>query len=344
MVIYLITNKVNGKKYVGQHCGDSESRWKQHLRESLNLSNNKPLYSAMRKYGLDNFTYKVLEEIPFEKGQKELDLREIYHIHNQNSYIGTGDGYNLTLGGGGSMRAFCKTTETKEDKYDWGQYDKEGNLVKVWGSALEAAESLSINEFRHMFHSADWHIGKGKHGKTSGGFMWYKLANGEQFPEKITPLSELPKEKAKKLRKLTIPKSSTSDEFEIAQYDVTGVLQHVFPNNMRVPQKELGIPYPAIMNSILGKNIFGYGFIWKRFKKGDSPKRIQTPQELSGINVDHSLFYDTPIIHISPNKSSVEYNSINDIPKIPFMKKIEIYLDISKGLDNSNYFFKNPTS
>ncbi len=339
MIIYLITNKVNGKKYVGQHCGDSENRWRQHLRESLNLSNNKPLYSSMRKYGLDNFSYEVLEEIPFESGQRELDLREIFHIHNQNSYIGNGHGYNLTLGGGGSMRAFCKTTETREDTYDWGQYDKDGNLIKIWDNALDAAKELGINEFRHMYHASDWHIGKGKHGKSSGGFMWYKLKNNEEFPKKITPLKDLPKEKAKKLRKLNIPKSSTSNDFEIAQYDVTGVLQNVFPNNMRVPQKLLNIPYPAIMNSILGKNLFGYGYIWRRFRKGESPKRIETPQELSGINVDHNLFYDEPVVKLSDNKKVEDHKSINDIPQIPFMKKIEIYSDL-KNNKKINYQFK----
>lgn len=349
MIIYLIENKVNGKKYVGQHCGDGESRWKQHLKESLNLSNNRPLYSAMRKYGLENFIYTILEEIPFEKGQKELDLREIFHIHNQNSYISNGNGYNLTLGGGGSMRAYCKTTETRDDKYNWGQYNKDGTLIKVWDTALEAAESLNINEFRHMYHAADWHIGKGKHGKTSGGFMWFKLENGEEFPPKITPYNQLGVKKSKKLRKLVIPKSSTSSDYEIAQYDVNGDLQNVFPNNMRIPQKELNIPYPSIMNSILGKTLFGYGFIWRRFKKGMSPDKIQTPQELSGIEIDHNIFYDEPIIKLNNDKITSNYDSINDIPNIPFMKKIELYNDLmnnkkSSYLFKKDYDLRNPTS
>jgi group I intron endonuclease len=329
MIIYYIKNNVNGKGYVGQHCGDKDSRWKQHLREALQVENPKPLYAAIRKYGIDNFTYSVLEEIPLSVGKKELDLREIYWIHNKNTYIVNGHGYNLTLGGGGQISAFCKTTETRDDQYNWGQYDKEGNLVKIWDTALEAAKALGINEFRHIYHAADWHIGKGKHGKTSGGFMWFKLKNGETFPNKITSFKELGKEKAKKLRKLTIPGSSTSTENEIAQYDVNGELVNVWPNNMRIPQKQLSIPYPAIMNSILGKSIFGYGYIWRRFRKGESPKKIETPQTLSGIGIEHNLFYDEKVVKLNLNNNQVlkKYDSINDIP-IPFMSKIDVYQSI----------------
>jgi group I intron endonuclease len=78
MIIYLITNTVNGKKYVGQHCGTTDSRWKQHLAAALKLEDPKPLYSAFRKYGVDNFTYEVLETLPKDANEELLDEREIY--------------------------------------------------------------------------------------------------------------------------------------------------------------------------------------------------------------------------------------------------------------------------
>jgi hypothetical protein len=342
MVIYYIKNLVNGKGYVGQHCGDADSRWRQHLREALQVENPRPLYAAMRKYGLQNFEYEVLEQIPLELGQKELDLREIYWIHNKNTYILNGHGYNLTLGGGGNLSAFCKTTEVGKDKFNWGQYDREGNLIKVWSTALEAAKELKINEFRHIYHAADWHIGKGKHGKTAGGFMWYKLPNDQEFPQKIKAFSELGTKKAAHLRKLTIPGSSTSSDFEIAQYDVNGDLVNVWPNNMRIPQKQLGIPYPAIMNSIKGKIIFGYGYIWRRFRKGETPNRISPPQTLTGVNLEHNLFYDTPILKLNLSDGSIlqEFKSINDIPG-PFMNKVEVYDKVTNGKSEEWVFQKD---
>ena len=73
MIIYLITNTVNGKKYVGQHCGTTDSRWKQHLQAALKLEDPKPLYASMRKYGIENFKYEVLEVLG-----KDADGNDLY--------------------------------------------------------------------------------------------------------------------------------------------------------------------------------------------------------------------------------------------------------------------------
>ena len=71
--IYLITNKVNGKKYVGQSI-DIEERWKDHIWASK--KSKLLIYRAMRKYGIDNFDFSILEECSIDK----LDEREIYWI------------------------------------------------------------------------------------------------------------------------------------------------------------------------------------------------------------------------------------------------------------------------
>ena len=92
--IYKITNKINGKVYIGQSV-DIERRWKEHRQRPFN-SNSKqyesPLYRAIRKHGLDNFTFQVVEEgLP-----SELNDKETYWINYYDSYS---NGYNLTLGG-----------------------------------------------------------------------------------------------------------------------------------------------------------------------------------------------------------------------------------------------------
>ena len=92
--IYKITNKVNGKVYIGQSV-DIERRWKEHRQRPFNSNSqqyNSPLYRAIRKHGLDNFIFQVIEEgLP-----SELNDKEIYWINYYNSYL---NGYNLTLGG-----------------------------------------------------------------------------------------------------------------------------------------------------------------------------------------------------------------------------------------------------
>lgn len=54
MEIYLITNLINGKQYVGQTIYTAEQRFKQHLRGDLYID------KAIRKYGVENFKLEVL--------------------------------------------------------------------------------------------------------------------------------------------------------------------------------------------------------------------------------------------------------------------------------------------
>lgn len=96
--IYKITNLINQKAYIGQSI-NILVRWRRHKTEMNNLDNSYPLYRAMRKYGLNNFSFTILEECPKE----ELNERERYWIKTYDTYY---NGYNLTSGGqtgGGSI-------------------------------------------------------------------------------------------------------------------------------------------------------------------------------------------------------------------------------------------------
>ena len=91
--IYKITNTVNNKVYIGKTELSIEKRFKEHCRDSQKIRYEKrPLYSAMRKYGIENFTIEKIEETnnPIE--------RECYWIDYFNSFK---NGYNATLGGDG---------------------------------------------------------------------------------------------------------------------------------------------------------------------------------------------------------------------------------------------------
>jgi len=75
--IYKIENLINGKCYVGQSV-DIKKRWKQHKRTYYNSNLNKynyPLYNSMRKHGIDNFEFSVLETVHFAD---DLTRREMY--------------------------------------------------------------------------------------------------------------------------------------------------------------------------------------------------------------------------------------------------------------------------
>ena len=48
--IYLITNLINGKQYVGQTKRSVKDRYAEHIQEALNTDKNLHLYNSMRKY------------------------------------------------------------------------------------------------------------------------------------------------------------------------------------------------------------------------------------------------------------------------------------------------------
>ena len=91
--IYLITNLVNGKQYVGQSIGIAH-RWIEHK----NSKENYPISKAIRKYGKDNFKFEIIENcLP-----KDLDEKEKYYIKKYNTI--TPNGYNITYGGNQGLK------------------------------------------------------------------------------------------------------------------------------------------------------------------------------------------------------------------------------------------------
>ena len=96
--IYKITNKINNKAYIGQSI-DIENRWRQHKLCSFietKTEYNSPIHQAIRKYGLENFSFEVLEECEPE----QLNEREIYWIDYYQTFpVSSGKGYNQTIGG-----------------------------------------------------------------------------------------------------------------------------------------------------------------------------------------------------------------------------------------------------
>lgn len=88
--IYKIQNLINGKIYIGQSV-HIQTRFNQHKNEAKN-GNTRPLYNAIRKYGIENFSFEIIEECSKEM----LNEREIYWIKKYDSFH---NGYNLTPGG-----------------------------------------------------------------------------------------------------------------------------------------------------------------------------------------------------------------------------------------------------
>ena len=91
-IVYKITNTINDKVYIGI-TDNLERRWHEHKKEAKsNL--NRPLYHAMNKYGIDQFT---ITPICSTLTREDLGTLEQRLIKEHNTM--TPNGYNLTSGG-----------------------------------------------------------------------------------------------------------------------------------------------------------------------------------------------------------------------------------------------------
>ena len=90
--IYKITNLVTGDAYIGQSI-QIEERFKEHQNPSnWNREVNKKLYKAFIDFGLNNFSFEIIEECK----EDELNEKERYWIKYYNTYPNQ---YNMTAGG-----------------------------------------------------------------------------------------------------------------------------------------------------------------------------------------------------------------------------------------------------
>lgn len=96
--IYKIQNIINHKLYIGKTLYTIQRRWKQHQNNSKKeYLKHIPLYAAIRKYGLENFTISIVEEV---HDPKILSDRQQFWIEQYNTYF---NGYNATKGGDGFL-------------------------------------------------------------------------------------------------------------------------------------------------------------------------------------------------------------------------------------------------
>lgn len=91
--IYKVTNLLNQKIYIGKTMSTVEKRWKEHIKDAQRFP-ERPLYRAMLKYGVENFSIEEIEECSHET----VNERETHWIEVLSSFR---KGYNATLGGDG---------------------------------------------------------------------------------------------------------------------------------------------------------------------------------------------------------------------------------------------------
>ena len=141
--VYKITNKINNKCYIGSSIR-TEKRWRQHINASNNPNSphyNYPLYQAFRKYGLQNFSFKVIKD-DFNSIQEMTDYEKEMIIFF-NSYK---NGYNQTLqtdrinNATENLKKYIQKTCQKCAKVD-----KFENILEIYDSYHDAARKNQMD-------------------------------------------------------------------------------------------------------------------------------------------------------------------------------------------------------
>ena len=131
--IYKIENLINHKIYIGQTTKERPTdRFSQHrylARHPEQETSISYLHRAMNKYGVDNFSFEIIEEIE----DSSLNEREQYWIREKKSL--TPNGYNMTVGGEGTLG--YSRTQSKEEKMKRSKSAK-----KFYENNPEAIEKL----------------------------------------------------------------------------------------------------------------------------------------------------------------------------------------------------------
>lgn len=135
-MIYLITNRYTGDRYIGKTSRTIESRWYQHVKNA-EYGLDTFLYRAIRKYGKESFTIEFLSE-----GLDAEEIQLIAHLKPE---------YNMTSGGDGGCTANSpnyKASMLKRRSYKGEgnpNYGKKGalnpNFGKKHGPNIKASET-----------------------------------------------------------------------------------------------------------------------------------------------------------------------------------------------------------
>lgn len=139
--IYKIENLINNKCYIGQSV-NIKRRWKDHKEASKNIKNKNydyPLYKAIRKYGLENFSFGILEKC----SENLLNEKEKYWIKYFNSY---NNGYNQNEGGNSGSHYIKLSKEKVLEIINYLKISKEsseiiGEKFGVSGRTIRAINS-----------------------------------------------------------------------------------------------------------------------------------------------------------------------------------------------------------
>jgi group I intron endonuclease len=234
MIIYKVTNLINGKIYIGLTKQKLERRKKQHELHSL----KKPLmvlHYAIKKYGKENFQWEIIKEC---NDFQELNRFERIFINQYNS-TNIKIGYNRTAGGENPV--MTEQTRKKMSKSQTRRY-KDPVIKQQWGELMK-----NVYKNNPISEETKRKIGLKNKVKTK---KYWKNLNPTKFLQRKKILIEIQKMAAKKRMK------------KIIQLDKNGCFIKEW-ESIAEASKELNINPTAISLVLRNKHKTSGGFLWE---------------------------------------------------------------------------------
>ena len=268
--IYCIMNKVNGKKYIGQTIRTIKQRWGDHLRKQKYNKDNQYLYTAMQKYGKENFSIQEIEIIKCESKDNLLQLlneKEVYYINTYNTR--KPNGYNMTDGGVLMPNTFPSKPVCN--------YDLERNLVYEFESISEAARYYDISESDISFCCHRKKL------KIVNGYIW--RFKGDDYDVKTIEL----------------------DTKIIIQYDLSVELLHKY-NGIQEAEKVTGLH--NIGGCCTGKYYTVGGYVWRFSGDDFNKYKVPEQYTIDMYDIDKNFIRSFSSIKEASNKTNIESSNI----------------------------------
>ena len=241
--IYITTNHINGKKYIGQKNYDKNGRWKEYLGSGIILK------QAIQKYGVDNFSKEIIEEC---ETKELLNEREKYWISYYNA-VKSNKFYNIANGGdgGNTISGYSKEQLEEYKKFKHELHMKtalKGEDVPVSilseKQVLEIIERLKKNEYS-SYIANEYNVSPGTISDIREHKTWKHLTSNIVF-------DDISKRRG----------NSEKRQKAVYQYSLTGKLLNKFKSGA-LAEKETGISRKLISAVCHGEKRQTHGYIWR---------------------------------------------------------------------------------
>lgn len=160
--IYTITNKINGKVYIGSSA-DIHMRWYQHTRKlKISKHNNKHLQASFNKHGLEAFEFSIVQQVADES--KLIAIEQVYLDEYKDNWGAT---YNMAkqagAGGASVLRVPMFVLNT------------DGSIYKEFESGADIARYFGIRSVKYTYINTKSRY-KMKYRVVTQEFYWNNLS------------------------------------------------------------------------------------------------------------------------------------------------------------------------